>query len=141
MIRSSHRTSRNRNRNRKRIGAAVVEFAVCLPIIILIVFGSIEAASLLFLRQALVQASYEGVKTAVRRGGDESLAILAATDVLDGRSLEGFTIELEPSDVSTVERGQPITMIVSAPGEENSLFPFGPFRNQNVVATATMVKE
>jgi len=139
MIRTSKRTSSNRNR--KRRGAAVVEFAVCLPIIILIVFGSIEASSLLFLRQALVQASYEGVKTAVKREGTAELGIAAATDVCNGRSLENFTIELEPSDLSSVERGQPVTITVSAPGEENSLFPFGPFRNQNVVARATMVKE
>ena len=48
-----------------RKGAAVVEFAVCLPVVVLIVLGSIEAASLLFLKQTLVQASYEGVKVAI----------------------------------------------------------------------------
>ena len=44
----------------KREGAAVVEFAVCLPLIVLIVLGTIEAGSLLFLKQTLVQAAYEG---------------------------------------------------------------------------------
>lgn len=139
MTRSSKRTSSLRKRS--RLGAAVVEFAVCLPVILLIVFGSIEAASMLFLRQALVQASYEGVKTAVKRGGTEALAITAATDVCNGRSLQNFTIVLEPSNMDAVDRGQPVTITVSAPGEENSLFPFGPFKNQSVVATATMVKE
>ena len=33
-------------------------------LIVLVVLGSIEAASMLFLRQAMVQAAYEGVKVA-----------------------------------------------------------------------------
>lgn len=40
----------NRRKTARRRGAAVVEFAVCLPVIILVVLGSIEAASMLFLR-------------------------------------------------------------------------------------------
>jgi len=56
----------------KRFGAAAVEFAVCLPLIILIVAGSIEGASLLFLRQALIQSSYEGAKVAVKQNSVNS---------------------------------------------------------------------
>ena len=130
-----------RQSNSARKGAAVVEFAVCLPVILLIVFGSIEASSMLFLRQALVQASYEGVKTAVKQNGNRERAIEAATAVLDGRSLENFTVEIEPSNVVDLDRGVPVTITVTAPGNENSLFPFGPFLDQNVVAQATMVKE
>lgn len=54
---------RRPTRKRKRRGAAVVEFAVCLPVIIIIVFGAIEAASLLFLKQALIQSAYERRKS------------------------------------------------------------------------------
>jgi Flp pilus assembly protein TadG len=136
---------RNRSSNRRnrctRKGAAVVEFAVCLPVIILVVFGGIEAASMLFLRQTLVQASYEGAKTAIKNRGTTDLAINSATQVLNGRSLNNFTIEVDPPNVELAPSGQLVTITVTAPGDENSLFPFGPFKNQNVVASASMVKE
>jgi len=63
---------------RKTRGAAVIEFAVCLPLIVLIVFGGIEAASMLFLRQTLVQAAYEGIKTGVKVNGPSPAATASA---------------------------------------------------------------
>jgi Flp pilus assembly protein TadG len=133
------------NRQRKwfgtRTGAATVEFAVCMPVIVLIVLGSIEGASMLFLRQAMVQSAYEGVKTAIKHDSDNARARAAAEDVARGRGLVNFNVEFSPSDVSTVPSGQFITVTTSAPGDENSLLPFGPFRNRLVSASAVMVKE
>ena len=126
---------------RRRRGAAVVEFAVCLPVIMLIVLGSIEAASMLFLRQALVQSAYEGAKVAVRQSGNNTDATQAIENVAAGRRLNGVSIEFTPSDVSTAAQGEPITVLISAPGDSNSFIPFGPFKNRIVAARAVMVKE
>jgi len=129
------------NGRRKRHGAAVVEFAVCLPLIVLIVFGGIEAANMLFLRQTLVQAAYEGVKTGVKVSGSSASATASAQAVCDGRNLNNVTITLTPSDVTSIQRGELFEVMVSAPGDDNSLFPFGPFAGKNVTASAVMVKE
>ena len=130
-----------RQRRNKRRGAAVVEFAVCLPLIVLIVFGGIEAANMLFLRQTLVQAAYEGVKTGVKVDGTAQQATDSAQAVCDGRNLRNVRINISPSDLSTAARGQIVEITVSAPGDDNSLFPFGPFAGKDVTATAVMVKE
>lgn len=131
----------SRTRGSKRRGAATVEFAVCLPLIVLLVLGGIQASSMIFLRQALVQSSFEGVKTAVKVNGTAERAIAQAQAVTDGRNLDGVTITVTPSDIESVPRGQAIRMTVTAPGDNNSLFPFGPFAGQSVSATAVMVKE
>jgi len=131
----------NRSLNRRRRGAAVVEFAVCLPLIVLIVFGGIEAANMLFLRQTLVQAAYEGVKTAVKVEGTSAQATASAQAVVDGRRLKNVSISISPSDLAAAPRGQIVEITISAPGDDNSLFPFGPFAGKNVTATAVMVKE
>ncbi len=138
-----HHTTNRRQRSNGllRRGAAVVEFAVCLPLIVLIVFGGIEAASMLFLRQTLVQAAYEGVKTGAKVNGTAARATDSANAVCDGRNLQNVTVTINPSDLSTLERGEIIEITVSAPGDENSVFPFGPFAGKDVVATAVMVKE
>ena len=131
----------HRKHQQRRFGAATVEFAVCLPVIVLLVFGGIQSASMLFLRQTLVQASYEGIKTAVKTGGNLADAEAAAQSVTDGRNLEDVSILIEPSDIENVERGQIIRITVSAPGDNNSVFPFGPFAGKNISASAVMVKE
>lgn len=124
-----------------RRGAAIVEFAVCLPVIVLIVFGGIEAASMLFLRQTLVQASYEGIKTAVKPDGTSSAATASATAVCNGRNLRDVQIVVSPSNIESLNRGDIIEITVTAPGDTNSVFPFGPFAGKDVTATAVMVKE
>ena len=124
-----------------RKGAAVVEFAVCLPLIVLIVFGGIEASSMLFLRQTLVQASYEGVKTAVKVDGTAADATASATAVCNGRNLRDFRVVVNPSNLASLNRGEVIEITVTAPGDTNSVFPFGPFAGKDVTATAVMVKE
>lgn len=125
----------------KRLGAAAVEFAVCLPLILLIVAGSIEGASLLFLRQALIQSSYEGVKVAIKEDALSSDVTSVALSVTDGRKLDGVTVETIPSDIESVPQGEFIRVRVTAPTAGNSLFFNGVFTIPNVSAEAVMVKE
>jgi Flp pilus assembly protein TadG len=133
--------NKNGKRARNRKGAAVVEFAVCLPVILLIVLGSIEAASMMFLRQALVQSAYEGAKVAIRNNGNNADANAAIQAVAAGRRINQLTVTFEPADVSTVAQGDTVRVTITAPGDTNSFIPFGPFKNKLVAAQAVMVKE
>ena len=133
--------NKNGKRVRNRKGAAVVEFAVCLPVILLIVLGSIEAASMMFLRQALVQSAYEGAKVAIRNNGNNADANAAIQAVAAGRRINQLTVTFEPADVSTVAQGDTVRVTITAPGDTNSFIPFGPFKNKLVAAQAVMVKE
>ena len=131
----------SKRKRKLRRGAAVVEFAVCLPVIMLVVLGSIEAASMLFLRQAMIQTAYEGAKVAILRDSQNSNAIAAADAVVQGRGLNGVSLTFDPADISTAAPGDTIRIVAFAPGDSNSLLPFGPFKNQTVSAAAVMVKE
>ncbi len=123
-----------------REGAAVVEFALCLPLIVLVVLGTIEAGSLLFLKQTLVQAAYEGAKVAIASGDTEQVeAVIDA--VAASRNITDVTVAYTPSDIASVPSGEPITITITAPGDANSLIPFGPFQNQIVQTSASMIRE
>ncbi len=135
------RTSAKRQGRGNRKGAAVVEFAVCLPLILLIMLGSIEAANMLFLRQALVQASYEGAKVAIRSNSDNAMVATIANLVADGRRVDGFSVETVPANISTVAEGQLIRVRTSAPVNTNSFITGTVFRNLTIDAEAVMVKE
>jgi len=138
------RVARRRARYGKpgiRHGAAMVEMAVCLPVIILIVFGAMEAAGMIFLKQALVQSAYEAVKIASKSDGTESAARTAATNVVNGRNLENVTVSFSPANVENVQRGDIVRVTVTAPADSNTYINFGFFRGRTLTVTSAMMKE
>ena len=142
MLRKNNHSAHGARRGRRRRnGGAVVELAVCLPVIALIGFGSMEAASMIFLRQALVQSAYETVKESVKTNGDQATARLRGKQVLEAREINGETISFEPALTDDLPRGTPVTVTVTAPGDSNSVISFGPFKGQKITVTATMLKE
>ena len=70
-----------------RRGAAVAELALCLPLILVLVLGSIEACNLLFLRQALVAAAYDGALLGSQLGTTESEIVNRVQTTLAARNI------------------------------------------------------
>ncbi|MEZ6115483.1 MAG: pilus assembly protein [Pirellulaceae bacterium] len=126
---------------RKRQGTATVELALTLPVLAVLVIGAIEGASMIFLRQALVQSAYEVVKESVRPDGDKALALEKGNQVLSFRNIAGTNIDISPSDVESLDRGTPVTVTVAAPSDAKSIIPFGPFQGKTIEVEATMLKE
>lgn len=129
-----------RRRASERRATATVELAVLLPVILVIVLGAIESASMIFLRQALVQASYEGAKVAIKTG-NEAVARSNAVAVSKGRRINNVSIRFEPANIQNAPRGSLIRVTVSAPGDTNSFLPFGLFRGRTIQGQCTMAKE
>ncbi len=136
----SRRCSHNRRRS-DRNGAALVEFAVCLPILMVLILGSIEATSAIFLKQSLVAAAYEGVREAAKLRGSAASATQFATNVLNARQVKSFRIVFTPADPETAARGDRVTIEVSAAISANSPFIGKVIQDRTLVARAVMVKE
>jgi hypothetical protein len=96
---------------------------------------------MIFLRQALIQSAYETIKEAVKPGGSRSLALQRGREVLEFRNIQSETVTFAPNNFETAARGTPVTVTITAPGDSNSILPFGPFRGQNIQVQATMQKE
>ncbi len=124
-----------------RRGTAAVEFAVCLPVLVLLVFGSIEASSYIFLKQSLTAASYEGVREAAKSTSTEETALATATSILESRSVRDFQISFPEGDIANVPRGEPITCEVTAPTQTNSPLAGGFVPNRILTARIVMLKE
>lgn len=139
---TSKRTSApKRARRRHRSGAAVVEFAVCLPILMVMILGSIEATSAIFLKQSLVASAYEGIREAAKVRGTAASANQFATSVLTARQVRSFRVVFTPADPSTAVRGDRVTVEVSAPISANSPFIGKVIQDRTLVARAVMIKE
>lgn len=128
-------------RRSERSGAAVVEFAVCLPILMVMILGSIEATSAIFLKQSLVAAAYEGVREAAKFRGSATSANQFATNVLNARQVRSFRVVLTPPDPTTVARGQRVSIEISANISANSPFIGKVIQDRTLVARAVMIKE
>lgn len=124
-----------------RRAAAVTELAVCLPLVILLIFASLEGANMLYVRQAAVQAAYETVKAAAKPSGTRATAEAIGRQVLTARRLTPQAVTIAPLNTESLAAGAPIQVTVQVNGASRSILGFGPFRGLVIEAQATMFKE
>jgi len=107
-------------RKRSRCGVASVEFAVCLPMLAALVFGTIEAANAVFLQQALTAAAYEAGNVAASLGGTSDDATDRANAVLNSLNVNSATISISPTVIASTPTGTTIVITCSAPLNANT---------------------
>lgn len=125
----------------RRKGAATVEAAVCLPLLIVLVFGSVESANAIFLKQSLTIASYEAAKIASGPRGTIQAAEARCAEVLAVRDVDDFTITFSPNNLNEdTPQGQRITVTVSVAADSASLGPLWIFEGKTLTKTAVMAR-
>jgi len=126
---------------RRRSGVAATELAVCLPVLMLLVLATIESCTMIFLKQSLTVAAYEGTRSALEQNAVPGHVRQAIRDVLDERGVSDGNITLNPPNFHIRPQGSYIEITVSAPADGNSILPVGFYRGRTLSATATMMKE
>lgn len=124
----------------RRRGSAMVELAICLPLVVLLAISAIEISSKIFLQETLTQAAYEGALVAARQGGSSAKAQASVAAVLNSRNVKDFSVSFSP-DVATAAPGTQISITVAAPVNSNSLLPGQLYPRSNLNASLTFVKE
>jgi Flp pilus assembly protein TadG len=104
----------------KRKGTAVVELAVCLPVLVIIAFGAIEATNAVFLKERLTAAAYEGARSATGPGHTTATATAVAQNVLTQFAISNSTITISPTITISTTTGTQVTVTVAAPFSSNS---------------------
>lgn len=127
-------------RNRRR-GAAAVEAAFCIPMLFIVMFGTLETCSGIFLAEAVKVSCYEGCRVGVRRRATRADVLAQVNNVLAARNITGATVEVSPDTFSGMKALDPITVRISAPTAGNSLYIFDFFAGRTIAAEVTMVKE
>lgn len=109
-------------RGPKRSAAALVELAICLPLMAFLVGASIEACDLIFLRNTLATASYSGTLEVSRSGCTEATIRNQITQVLNAGNIKDFTITITKSNgasFATTVKGDLIRVQVAATSASN----------------------
>lgn len=125
----------------KRRGSVVVEMAFCLPLIVLLILGTIESCSMIFLKQSLTIASYEGARRALEPGAMASDVEAVINQVLSDRRIVDGTVQITPNDFQNAFTGDSIEIVVTAPCETNRIIPMKFYAGQSITGTTTMLKE
>lgn len=126
---------------RIRQAAAAVELAVCLPVIVVLVFGALEGANILFCKQAMVEAAYESCKHASRADGTTAHANTLATDILKARRVNKSTITFTPASAESAKPGQEVSVNIKVSANERTYTRLGLFNNRTIEVNATMLKD
>lgn len=137
---NTHRR-RQTPQNGDRRGVAASELAVCLPVIALLVLAMIEACTMIFLKQSLTVAAYEGARTALVPNATDAQVQAACDGVLRDRRVQAAQVTLRPANLASVASGEYIEVIVAAPTDPNSVIPGSFLRGRTLSATAVMMKE
>jgi len=114
--------------------------AVSLPLLITLVFGSMEMANAVFLRQSINMAAYEAAKVITRPGSNEALARTRCQEVLTVRKVGTYTLTFTPTVTSATAKGTQVLVTLSAPASNLSYGPVQFMTGKTITSRVYMVR-
>ena len=135
-----HRRSKVSNRT-GRSGVAAVEAAICFPLIILLMLGTLEITAGLYLRESLSVCCFEACRVGTRRGATASDVEDRALEVLTDRGVTGGSVIITPGSFDSLEALDQISVEISAPTAGNSIFIFDNLAGRIIRSKVTMIRE
>jgi Flp pilus assembly protein TadG len=130
---------RHRTAPRGRRGLAATEFAVFLPLLVLLALVPLDLSAMIFLKQSLHVAAYETVREAAKKNSTYAEAVPRGQQILNERGINGGTIEISP-DEATLAPGTLVTVTVTADYSSNAVLGFA-FATSVLESRLTMLKE
>ena len=114
--------------------------AVLLPLLVIIVFGAVEMANAVFLKQSLDIAAYEAAKVVTRPGNNETLARTRCGEVLALRKVSAYTLTFSPTVATATPRGTQVTVTLTATAANMSYGPIHFMRGRTLSTVVVMVR-
>ncbi len=125
----------------QRKGAALVEMALVLGLLLALVFGIIEFGSAFFLRQNMLHAAREAARTLAVKEATAAEAIVVAQDHLANIAGVDFTITVTEPDPNVAE-DHDVVVAITAPLSQAALGdPLGVLGDGTLEVEVTMRKE
>ncbi len=137
-------SSHHRNRLQRpgcRRAAATVELALVLPVMMIIVFGTLEVCQRMLLRQTAAVAAYETARLAARRTTTIPQALARGQSILTDRNVVGGVIEINPTPLATLATGGELQVTVRIPVSGNTTVNYVLPTTGEVAIVTTMLRE
>ena len=111
-----------------------------LPLLVIIVFGAVEMANAVFLKQSLDIAAYEAAKVITRPGNNEALARTRCGEVLVLRKVSAYTLTFSPTVTTATPRGTQVTVTLTATASNMSYGPVHFMQGRFLSSVVVMVR-
>ena len=112
-----------------------------LPVFVLILLGTIEACTMIFLEQTLKIAAHEGARAAVVPQSDATKVQNTMITFLDQRGVKGYTFSVSPNNFPLFPYATLIQIDVTAPCASNCIFPPWFYGGKSLTGSVIMMKE
>ena len=102
-------------RRAKRRGASVLEMALVLPVLLMLSLGVVDYGYYFYVKNTLQGAASAGVRAAILPNAKNSdvTSVVGSMMTAAGLQNSGYTVQLNPTDVSTATSGQSVTVTIS----------------------------
>lgn len=125
-------------RSTSRRGAAAVEFAAALSVLVLLIFGGIELTRVTMIRHSIDHAAYVAARDAIVPGATSAAVLQRAYDHLDVVGIQNAIVTLNPETID--ESTAMVEVRVTAPMADNS-FGVPQFVGGDLVGQARLMTE
>jgi len=122
LIAMLNKSKTRKHRRTKRAAAALVELAICLPLMAFLVGATVEACDLIFLRNSLATASYSGTLEVSRAGCTQTSITNQVSQVLNAAQIKNYSITITKAGggaFASSVKGDLINIQVSAVSASN----------------------
>ncbi len=127
-----------------RQGIAATEFALILPILLILTFGTIEICSAYFIKQTCLIAAHEGARTAITQTATTLDVQNQVNETLTQRGIASNGRVISVVNPETIGELKPITVTVQVPMNGNGIIPnplVSWFTDRQIQSQCTMYKE
>jgi Flp pilus assembly protein TadG len=109
----------SRRKRPARPAVAAVEFAVILPLLMILILGMFELSRVLLVKETLSNAAQQACRTASRQATTNSDVAQEVTDVMSAAGINSSSVTIQvndaASDVATAKRFDKVSVRVSVP--------------------------
>lgn len=123
-----------------RRGAALVEFAIVAPVLLLLVMGMIEYGRLVMVQQVITNASREGARQGTLEGATTASVTTTVNQFLAASRIHGAVVTVTPNPPSSAAFGNPVTVAVQVPFSEVSWLPTPMFLSGATLSATTVMR-
>ncbi|MCC9640759.1 pilus assembly protein [Rhodopirellula sp. JC740] len=123
-----------------RSGIAVTELAVGLPVLLLVMMGTVETCTMIRLQQKLKMVAYEGARVGVLPDAKASNVEWQCEVLSTDQRLNDVITVLDPVNPQALESGDWFTVEVRAPYASNDLMGGWGFGSYELTESVTLQK-